>query len=185
MHTSLQGDMMKRLFVFSLFISALAAAEPEAINGHTLPPEPDEQLNNSTLLGIDVNNNGVRDDVERWILNKYRDKHPIHIDIAMQAARAYKKVLEMPEKAKEIHGFTSAATSCEAYFTVCIPNEHQLHIKNRINSKLFRKKIIFNTEKRLEAYDLYEKLLSGDSYTIPWCGEKKQLCDFNVSKYEE
>ena len=55
------------------------------INGHTLPPEPDKALNDSTLLGIDSNNNGVRDDVERWIYITYKDKHPIHIDIAMQA----------------------------------------------------------------------------------------------------
>ena len=37
------------------------------INGYKLPPQPDETLNNSTLLGIDSNPNGVRDDVERWI----------------------------------------------------------------------------------------------------------------------
>jgi len=58
------------------------------INGHTLPPEPDKALNDSTLLDIDSNNNGVRDDVERWIYKTYRDKHPIHIDIAMQMGRA-------------------------------------------------------------------------------------------------
>jgi hypothetical protein len=43
----------------------------KTINGHRLPPEPDETLNNSTLLGIDTNNNGVRDDVERWIYETY------------------------------------------------------------------------------------------------------------------
>lgn len=39
----------------------------EVINGITVPPEPDSDLNNSTLAGIDVNKNGVRDDVERVI----------------------------------------------------------------------------------------------------------------------
>lgn len=34
------------------------------VDGHVLPPEPDPVLNNATLLGIDVNNNGVRDDVQ-------------------------------------------------------------------------------------------------------------------------
>ena len=33
------------------------------VKGYRLPPEPDETLNNSTLLGIDTNSNGVRDDV--------------------------------------------------------------------------------------------------------------------------
>jgi len=46
------------------------------ISGHRLPPEPDRALNNSTLLGIDSNNNGVRDDVERWIYKRYNTYYP-------------------------------------------------------------------------------------------------------------
>ena len=46
------------------------------INGHRLPPEPDPKINNSTLLGIDSNNNGVRDDVERWIYTHYDTYYP-------------------------------------------------------------------------------------------------------------
>ena len=47
-----------------------SSGEPEVINGFTLPPEPDPVINNSTLLGIDSNNNGVRDDVERVIVKE-------------------------------------------------------------------------------------------------------------------
>lgn len=32
-----------------------------------LPPEPDEAENNATILGVDVNGNNIRDDVERKI----------------------------------------------------------------------------------------------------------------------
>jgi len=46
-------------------------AKPEVINGYTLPPEPDPKINNATLLGVDSNNNGVRDDVERWIVKNF------------------------------------------------------------------------------------------------------------------
>ena len=35
------------------------------INGVSVPPEPDPVRNNSTIAGVDSNNNGVRDDVER------------------------------------------------------------------------------------------------------------------------
>ena len=52
---------------------------PWIVDGHTLPPEPDKALNDTMLLGIDVNNNGVRDDVERWIYKTY--DHPIKRDI--------------------------------------------------------------------------------------------------------
>jgi hypothetical protein len=44
------------------------------INGYILPPEPDHEENDKTLLGIDVNHNGMRDDVERYIVIK-ESKH--------------------------------------------------------------------------------------------------------------
>ena len=49
---------------------------PLVIDGYNLPPEPDEAINNSTLLGIDSNDNGVRDDVERWIYITYNTHIP-------------------------------------------------------------------------------------------------------------
>ncbi len=45
-------------------------------DSHRLPPMPDEKINNSTLLGIDTNNNGVHDDVERWIYTRYNEYYP-------------------------------------------------------------------------------------------------------------
>ncbi len=155
------------------------------IHGYTLPPEPDPAINNATLLGIDSNNNGVRDDVEIWILKKYKDKHPIYTEIAMQAGRAWQKVMEDPSKAISIHSITSAASSCEAYYEVCIESDNKLYVSEWINTKYFREKIYFNTPARLEAYYTYDTLLSGGVYTIPWCSESKQLCDFNTSKYEK
>jgi hypothetical protein len=43
----------------------------EVKHGYKLPPCPDPIENSKTLLGIDSNNNGVRDDVEIWIYNTY------------------------------------------------------------------------------------------------------------------
>lgn len=51
------------------------------VNGHVLPPEPDPTLNNSTVLGIDVNDNGIRDDVERWIYSTYDKYIPCHQEL--------------------------------------------------------------------------------------------------------
>jgi len=156
------------------------------VNGHRLPPEPDPKINNATLLGVDINNNGVRDDVERWIYEKYKDKHPIHIDIAMQAARGYRLVLEHPERAKEIYPTVDSAAYCEGYFRVCVADS----IKNKFSlsristNPIFIKKI-FNIKDRWNAYELFDTLLSGDSYTIPRCKEALQLCDFNTSKYDK
>ena len=43
----------------------------EIINGISVPPEPDSAINNSTLTGVDINGNGVRDDVERYIAKNF------------------------------------------------------------------------------------------------------------------
>ena len=181
-----EGGMMKRTVALLVLSTVLVAAEPEVIHGHQLPPEPDPVINDSTLLGIDVNKNGVRDDVEIWILNKYRDKHPIHIDIAMQGARGFKLILEHAEKAKEIHYKATAYIDCESYYSNYAKYFNEpLLVTEEVSTEYYRKKIYFNTEKRKTRYIEYDKLLSGDSYTLPKIENLKSLCDFNTSKYEE
>ena len=157
---------------------------PIVINGHTLPPKPDPKVNNSTLLGIDSNNNGVRDDVEIWIYQTYKDRHPIYIDIAMQAGRAYKQVLETPERAREIRETVNAPYFCSSYYKnyAKILNEPIL-VHERIDSPVKSK--YFNTKERNNVYWEYDALLSGGSYALPWPDEMKKLCEFNTSKYEK
>lgn len=55
--------------------------------GENLPPKPNEKLNNSTLEGIDANNNGIRDDVELAIFKLYPDSASIRSG-ALQYAKA-------------------------------------------------------------------------------------------------
>jgi len=156
------------------------------VNGHRLPPEPDKATNDATLLGVDINDNGVRDDVERWIYDKYKDKHPIHIDIAMQAARAYKLVLETPEMAKEIHAEVSAPMSCEAYYSRFAKYYNEpLLVDEDIINEYFMYEILYDTKERREKFEEYDRLLSGGTYVLPTDEERKALCDFNTNKYKE
>jgi hypothetical protein len=172
------------------FYKGLTSKETQAlvyleINGHRLPFEPDPAINNSTLLGIDANENGVRDDVERWIYFKYKDKHPIHIDIAMQDARGNKKVLEMPEKAKEIRLDVNSAMYCQFYYKSNARYFNKpILVTERIITKEFSEKIYFNTQERYDVYRYYNSLLSGGSYALPDIKDRKSFCDFNTSKYE-
>lgn len=41
------------------------------VMGENLPPAPNTEANNATVAGIDVNNNGIRDDVELAIFKQY------------------------------------------------------------------------------------------------------------------
>lgn len=47
------------------------APKMEVINGITVPPEPAQAINNATVVGVDVNKNGVRDDIERHIASEF------------------------------------------------------------------------------------------------------------------
>jgi len=175
--------MKKIIFIFFASLYPIESFS-ETINGHTLPPEPDPTTNNSTLLGIDSNNNGVRDDVERWIYKTYKDKHPIHIDIAMQAARGYKLVLETPERAKDIRGEVNGALFCASYykFGAQLFNDPIL-VYERIDAPVMS--IYFNTKDRSDVYWQYDTLLSGGVYSLPKYDEMKSFCDFNTSSYDK
>jgi hypothetical protein len=60
------------------------------INGITVPPAPDPATNNATLAGVDSNNNGVRDDVERKIAEKIDINN---FNIALKYAAAHEAMI--------------------------------------------------------------------------------------------
>jgi len=181
------------LSIFFIFVSILFSAdEVTIINSHTLPPEPDPKLNNATLLGIDSNNNGVRDDVERWIYMTYKDKHPIHIDIAMQAGRVSDKILNNiftdTKHIESIHRDEMAVVVCEGYYKVYAKYFNQpllIDQSEEIGAGYFEK-LYFNTTERWEAYRKYANFLGGKTYITPGIDQNmSSYCDFNTSKYDK
>ena len=155
----------------------------EVIHGYTLPPEPDKTINNATLLGIDSNNNGVRDDVEIWILKKYKDKHPIYTEIAMQAGRAWQKILEDPSAARETTKLMEAAQFCSFYFEFDANKHGDLLLVNEAILDHLYDKVVHKKKKRKDAYWKYDGLLSGGVYVLPKTSQEKSYCDFNVTKF--
>ena len=136
------------------------------VDGHVLPPEPDKALNDSTLLGIDSNKNGVRDDVERWIYKTY--KHPIERGIFMQSARAYNMVIVDPSKALETMKYVVNAAHCESYWSMGILRMKQRNLNYTLGEYRDLEKEIeniqFNTLDRRLAYHRFNKKLSGGVY---------------------
>ncbi|MDR2100260.1 MAG: hypothetical protein LBP40_05485 [Campylobacteraceae bacterium] len=153
----------------------------ESVNGYELPPCPDPEINDATLLGIDINNNGVRDDVERWIIVKYKNHHRIVTEIGFQTARAAQIVIQDPSRAKETYPIEDAAQFCNSYFTryASLFNEPILIDHTIITSTAF-KTIQFNTEQRIRAYLAYDKALSGGVYSLPHADERRAFCTFDI-----
>jgi hypothetical protein len=95
------------IFLYSLFSLLAACGEgtennssttqptfrEEIINGIKVPPDPDSQKNNATLKGIDLNQNGIRDDVERFIAKKWGND-PEAYSIVIPTAKAMQTLIE-------------------------------------------------------------------------------------------
>ena len=145
-----------------------------AVNGHTLPPEPDPQVNNATLLGVDVNNNGVRDDVERWIYETYR--HPIERGVFMQLSKALQYRIENPKEAWKYIYIEGKASECLIYWSDVKNKVNYIDINQRIQN------IQFNTEARKESDTIYQKTLSGGVIEDNGLNANELIkqCDFSV-----
>ncbi len=158
-----------------------AEQEVIVINGHTLPPEPDPAINNATLLGVDVNKNGVRDDVERWIFKTY--EHPIVQAVAMQNARAFQIILADPSKAREMHFIVENALDCNYYYKYYSKENNGSTLISRQQS-ITQESLpyVLNTRERSRAYYEYNQELSGGVYPQRSTETLKNKCDFNETK---
>jgi len=169
-------------------VASTVSNEESVINGFVLPPEPDPVVNNSTLLGIDVNNNGVRDDVERWIYNRFQNFENADIDraIAMQYAKAIQIIIQEPERAYEnkTHEIMDKTHDCRwYYYKVHLKNisDYLERLKYREKHRIFddeMKDAVFNTQQRLDAYLNYNDSLSGHTYASR--PTTKENCEFNI-----
>lgn len=130
-----------------------------------LPQEPDKAANDATLAGIDSNENGIRDDVERAIYFKYKDS-------AKEAAPAfqYAKALQMEFTDVYNSGTLVAVIWEEDRASLCMLD---IEKSDEIEG------LVINTEMRKQAQeDLYEKYMT--TYSMP----NKDLCDLDPDSLE-
>ncbi len=125
------------------------------ING-TLPLEPDSVANNATLVGVDSNQNGIRDDVERAIYLKYKDNKR-----AVIAMLQYAKELQM--EFTEVYNSETlvAVIQEEGRGSLCILDNKKVDEVG---------KLVFNTKVRKEYQEeIFRKYMM--SYGLPNTGE--------------
>ncbi len=148
--------------------STSTTAEVLVIDGYTLPPDPGE-AGKETLLGIDSNANGVRDDVEIYIYKRFRGFENSRKDraIAMQYAKATQIIIQEPEMAytKKTYILMENAHDCQVYVSdVVAKGAWNTWLKYSTEHEVFNEEMkdtIFNTKERLEAYIKYNDALSG------------------------
>ncbi|WP_324172617.1 hypothetical protein [Sulfurimonas sp.] len=168
------------LFLVLFITGCMDATEDETINGYKLPPQPDEALNNSTLLGIDSNDNGVRDDVEIFIVKKYATDHKIVTEIGFQLASAYQQILDNPLDTEANHAALDAASDCNFYFNFYAKYYGDPVLLDSYLGKDF-KNLQLNRKSRVKAYLEYDAELSGGVYESTKSDKLKEKCNFDVA----
>ena len=160
---------------------------------YILPPMPDKKENDKTLLGIDSNNNGVRDDVEIWIYNRFKDNENYRVDreIAMQWTRAFVYVISNdPFNAyiNETYKVMDRVHDCQWYFYETYlegVEDYGVGFEYRDKHNIYDEldEVYFNTEERIGAYGIYNYSLGGNTFSIgPYT---KDNCDFDIDAIME
>ncbi len=150
---------------------SLALVAPESINGIAVPPEPPKELNDLTLAGFDLNANGVRDDVERYISSTYLSSQK-RVAVLFELGQANQESLlaaKAGDRSLAIGATrrTDAAVACLNY----VDPANAASIENRLAA------IERNTKQRWIAIAQLQKLLGGVGLSIP--ADKKAMCTFD------
>jgi hypothetical protein len=167
--------MIKKIIVLSLIFTLVAcgsdgAATPvnnsntakDIFHGIAVPPEPDAMINNSTLLGIDVNNNGVRDDVERLIAIKYGANSNEHAAAIMSAQSDQEYLTANGDPVK-----STATTSHSVIVGACMFEKFNKDGIAASKAAHYIFPLSFNTTERMTAYRSTSVASTEVSTTIP------------------
>lgn len=142
------------------------------VMGQNLPPQPDITLNNSTIAGIDANNNYIRDDVELAIFEKYPNSAKIR-SAMLQYAQALQLELTQASNSLTFVALMQKdddANMCfiDVMVNIFIPTDEQKIKKVRFDLdrlEIIEKEVydnVLNTDQRKNQYqDIFKKYMQG------------------------
>lgn len=140
------------------------------VDGSNLPPPPDPNLVDATVEGIDANENGIRDDVELAIFERYPNDIKTRA-AALQYARTIQNYLTQVFNTETLTAAAQQeerASSCISE-TMTISPEESAYIPVQA-VKRFVKEGVINTAIRQEKANENTKLISSfGSLPAPYC----------------
>lgn len=141
-----------------------------------LPPDPGP-AGKETLAGVDSNNNGVRDDVERYIAINHQDSAKVRAALMQFAVVAQSRLLDATDKQKSIqHGIESGkAIECIIY----VLGNDLVAVDMSDSMRRDLRPIILNTDARNKAYFAYDKQLGGQYFPGTPNSEIASACTFD------
>lgn len=151
-----------------------------------LPPDPGP-AGDATPAGFDVNGNGIRDDVERYIAAVFPDPPQLRASL-MQYAHAFAPMasrrLKSAEEALSISEQMLRALACQSQLIVPGPRAFtaaELKESERWTNAARDTRLMFlNTPERLRIFIDNERFLAGRTVDMPSELDPKKLCDFDL-----
>ncbi len=159
------GVCMKKILIAISLVASLYAADTVDINNLKWTSDFETLVNLSasvenTLAGLDQNHNGIRDDVEYYVNQKYKNK-PFQKTMFLKAAKKMQKIITLhDDKDIKTHQRLDKELlniyTCRDYILYKMEDDS---VENELKDKIVFKGKMLNTEKRLRAYIDHKKLL--------------------------
>lgn len=139
-----------------------------------LPPDPGE-AGKATLAGIDSDNDGVRDDVQRYIALTYPDSEKTRAALTQFAKNMQQAVLEANDKKASLRNINEQGRVLGCLIFIV----GDIHVASQILKNLESE--VMNTVERRTAYDLFNDQLDGEVFD-ELADASESTCDSNVKK---
>lgn len=156
------------------------------VDGKLEPPEPGFFENDKTIGGIDSNNDGVRDDIERWINREFSGEEQYYLrQIYKQVAREHSMLLKPYQGKTQAYFYkvfkkSSRSAECGAFlFREVITGTNQT--SNYKITKVILSKLL-NNSLREAHYLKFQSHFHMMSDTLDPTSEQFKKCDFSLQK---
>ncbi|MDH3391983.1 MAG: hypothetical protein OEL85_09330, partial [Desulfobulbaceae bacterium] len=150
--------------------------DPPNPPGDGLPPDPGE-AGKATLEGIDSDQDGIRDDIQRYIALTYPDSQKTRAALKQYTLAFQKATLESPDEERALHNteYMHRASECLWY----IYSENSIKMSDTLLAEFL------NTMDRSRAYLAYNSKLGGHTFGGKDFDEYKSSCTFDPDLMED
>ena len=137
-----------------------------------LPPDPGP-AGEATLEGVDVNGNGIRDDIERWIYLTYPDSETLRRALIQEYYPMQNMIIHGHQQDRDsvYNDMDAMQRSSECLFYVHPDNPHKI-------SEVLES-LIINTDDRFYGYMEASRMLGGGTFSGRPMSKWKYSCNFN------
>ncbi|MHC4320715.1 MAG: hypothetical protein ACYST3_00370 [Planctomycetota bacterium] len=144
-----------------------------ADNGVVLPPDPGEE-GKVTLLGIDSDGDGVRDDIQRYIYFTYPDEEKLRLGLTYYAKELQGVLADAVDREAAYEHAIKMTRHSECLWYIMNMDEQIIDIEGALLAE------ILNTHDRSIAYITYSDNLGGKIIMSSPQKEWKDSCSFDV-----